>query len=84
MEDQEPPGLDQQPHQERIVAVYGEKAVKIEFARLGEARMSQDLVLGNVRRARQQLLDGRLVHCGTGANPSGRDESAQCFPDAVG
>jgi len=83
MEDQEPPGLDQQPDQERIVAVHGEKAVEIELARLGEARMSQDLVLGYMRRPRQQLLDGRIVHCSTGANPRRRDESGQYFPVAA-
>jgi hypothetical protein len=69
VKDQEPPGLDQQPHQERIVPVHGEKAVEIELARLVEARMSQDLVLGNVRRARQQLLYGGIGHCGTGGEP---------------
>jgi hypothetical protein len=82
MEDQEPPSLDQQPDQERIVAVHGEKAVEMELARLGEARISQDLVLGYMRRPRQQLLDGRIVHCGTGANRSGRDRSAQSLTDA--
>jgi hypothetical protein len=66
VEDEESSGLDQQPYQEWIVAIDGQKAVEIKLARLGEARMSQDLILGNVRRTRQQLLDGRIVHCGSG------------------
>jgi hypothetical protein len=33
--------------------------------------MAQDLGLRDVRRPRQQLLDGRIVHCAPGANRMG-------------
>jgi len=63
-----------------IGAVHVEELVEIELARLGEARMAQDFVLRDMRRTRQQLLDGRIVHCNTGANPMGHGRYAQYFP----
>jgi hypothetical protein len=56
-------GLDEEPHQERIVAVHRQEAVDIEPARLREAGVMQDVLEREAGRASDELPDLVVVHC---------------------
>jgi hypothetical protein len=59
--DEEPARLDQQANGKRIAAIERKKTIEIDFPRLWQARMVDDVLVGEARRPADQAFDLSLL-----------------------